>query len=65
MGISRLWVEREGAAQVGFGFLGTSQHIENRAKVKMSLGVFRALLYGDAGCVEGFLIPALLVQSVA
>ena len=60
-----LRVERDGSAQVGFRFLGAPQRIENRAEVGLGLGVFGVLLYGDAGCVEGFLIPCLLVQSRA
>ena len=59
-----LRVEGDGAAQMGFCFLGASKIIENRAKVRMLLREIRGLLYCDAGCGEGFLIPFLLIQDV-
>ena len=65
VGIPSLQVERDSAAQVGLCFLKASQRIENRAEGGVSIVVIRALLYRDAGGLEGFRILFLPVQGLA
>ena len=50
---------------MGFCLLEMTQRSQDDAEGSMRLSEVWALLYRDAGCLKGFLVPSLFAQGIA